>query len=65
MNYLLNLFQNVFDNGIFQKRSTNRTRMMTFINRLNIPFLALMGTSLYSLFMRPHDKPSQLQSPGR
>lgn len=64
MNYLLNLFQNVFDNGIFQKRSTNRTRVMTFINRLNIPFLALMGTSHRSLFTRSHGGPSFIESPG-
>lgn len=43
MGYLLAILQNVFDNGIFQKRSTSRTRIMSFINRLDIPFLTIMG----------------------
>ena len=50
MGYLLTLLQSVFDNGIFQKRSTSRTRIMSFINRLQIPFFTVMGSSLVSLW---------------
>ncbi len=63
MKYLLTLLQSVFDNGIFLKRSTSRTRIMSFMNRLQIPFFAIMGPNLLFLLSLDPTIPVDIADP--